>query len=565
MRAARLRGGRPPLPGRARARRPRRCPRGAVPGAGRARAGRLPRRRPARLRGAAVAAAASAAAPPGARSCWPRPRSSSRRCPTRPSNAVAEQLCEEALAGLGTAGGGPARPAARATQPPRVLRRRAGARRRPERGGARPGPRLRGRPRAGGGAARPAGGLPGTGRPGRAAAELATEMIALARRTGVPAPPCGASCGGSTRWSRADGSRAPPRSSRACGSPSTGSGARSARGISTGSPRASPRRRDATSRPRRPPPRGGSTRMRPVEPAPASGAYFALQFALARHVGVRPEAQRFLDQDFDPPPRFRTQLRIARASLLLAAGRPDEAAASYRRAGPLATWSLPVFFVVSVQASAAALCGELGRDDDLAVLLEGLETVAWRFRRGHRGVLPRSRRADPRPRCPGPRTVRRRGRRPRRPRWRRPTAPGRPGSSPRRSTTSRSRCTGAARPGDHDRAAVAARDADRLARALGMAAWVDRTTALAARLRPARRHDLSPREAEVAALVAEGLTNRQIASRLVISERTARTTCSTSSPSSVSPPAAVWPPASCVTGLRSGLRGSPDVRCARRP
>ena len=33
---------------------------------------------------------------------------------------------------------------------------------------------------------------------------------------------------------------------------------------------------------------------------------------------------------------------------------------------------------------------------------------------------------------------------------------------------------------------------------------------------------LSPREVEVAKLVAEGLTNRQIADRLVISERTAQ-------------------------------------------
>ena len=38
-------------------------------------------------------------------------------------------------------------------------------------------------------------------------------------------------------------------------------------------------------------------------------------------------------------------------------------------------------------------------------------------------------------------------------------------------------------------------------------------------MRPAA---LSPREAELARLVAEGLTNRQIAERLVISERTAQ-------------------------------------------
>jgi DNA-binding NarL/FixJ family response regulator len=37
-----------------------------------------------------------------------------------------------------------------------------------------------------------------------------------------------------------------------------------------------------------------------------------------------------------------------------------------------------------------------------------------------------------------------------------------------------------------------------------------------------RARELSPREAEVASLVAEGLTNRQIAERLVISERTAQ-------------------------------------------
>ena len=59
------------------------------------------------------------------------------------------------------------------------------------------------------------------------------------------------------------------------------------------------------------------------------------------------------------------------------------------------------------------------------------------------------------------------------------------------------------------------------ASALGMRPWVDRIDReLGA---PAAQHaPLSPREAEVAALVADGLTNRQIAERLYLSERTAQ-------------------------------------------
>jgi ATP/maltotriose-dependent transcriptional regulator MalT len=66
-------------------------------------------------------------------------------------------------------------------------------------------------------------------------------------------------------------------------------------------------------------------------------------------------------------------------------------------------------------------------------------------------------------------------------------------------------------PGDRDRALSAARDAHRLAKALGMAAYVERTGALVAHLGgDVKSAALSAREAEVAKLVAEGLTNRQI-------------------------------------------------------
>ena len=55
-----------------------------------------------------------------------------------------------------------------------------------------------------------------------------------------------------------------------------------------------------------------------------------------------------------------------------------------------------------------------------------------------------------------------------------------------------------------------------------MTAYVDRTRALVVHLsRAGQATGLSARESEVAKLVAEGLTNRQIAERLVVSERTA--------------------------------------------
>ncbi len=78
----------------------------------------------------------------------------------------------------------------------------------------------------------------------------------------------------------------------------------------------------------------------------------------------------------------------------------------------------------------------------------------------------------------------------------------------------------AERADDRKEAKQLAEQAARLIRSLGMSPYAEQLPGLFNRLDD--EGELSPREAEVAALVAEGLTNRQIAERLVISERTAQ-------------------------------------------
>jgi hypothetical protein len=52
--------------------------------------------------------------------------------------------------------------------------------------------------------------------------------------------------------------------------------------------------------------RRGFERMGPVEPGPASGAYFSLLCALAGHVGPGEDAAPFVERAFVPLPLFRT-------------------------------------------------------------------------------------------------------------------------------------------------------------------------------------------------------------------------------------------------------------------
>ncbi|NUR99997.1 MAG: helix-turn-helix transcriptional regulator, partial [Kribbellaceae bacterium] len=74
-----------------------------------------------------------------------------------------------------------------------------------------------------------------------------------------------------------------------------------------------------------------------------------------------------------------------------------------------------------------------------------------------------------------------------------------------------------AKAGDPARAGALAAATLPLAKTLGMTPWGERLGKLAAAGDP-----LSPREREVAELVAAGASNREIATRLVISERTAQ-------------------------------------------
>ena len=266
--------------------------------------------------------------------------------------------------------------------------------------------------------------------------------------------------------------------------------------------------------------RRGFERMRAVEPRPARGAYFALQCALVSHVGMSDEATEFVRRPVDPLPRFNTMGPILRSFMLLCAGLPDEAAGSYQQAGALETWSLPAFFILhGYVCGALAACG-LGRHDDLAALLERLEPfrgehagseaaymgpVELTLGRGAAALGHLDRAID-----------------------HLATAGHQAEGAGARGFVAEARYHLAAalvarnEPGDSDRALAAAHDADHLARALGMSAYIERTGALVAHLGARRPGALSPREVEVAKLVAEGLTNRQIAERLVISERTAQ-------------------------------------------
>ena len=266
----------------------------------------------------------------------------------------------------------------------------------------------------------------------------------------------------------------------------------------------------------------GFLRLRGVEPGSAAGAFFALQCALVGHVGITESAEEIVQRPIPPAPRFRTIGPLSRAVVLLAADRRDEAAVSYQEAGPLDSWKLPAFFVLPGYVYGVLAAIGVARLDEVAVLVDRLDGYRGEHAVGE-GVsylgpvdlaLGRGAAALGRLDAAVDHLA---------------SAVEQADRAGARGFAAEARYHLAAvlvardRPEDLDRAASLAAVADRQARALGMAAYVERTAALVTHLRGGQKPSaLTSRELEVATLVAEGLTNRQIADRLVISERTAQ-------------------------------------------
>ncbi len=242
--------------------------------------------------------------------------------------------------------------------------------------------------------------------------------------------------------------------------------------------------------------------MSPWEPMPAKGVWLALQTAMSMHVSPRPEVVEEIRQPFTSPPRFLTMNPLSRANLLVAAGDLESAEATYLGAGPIESWDLPVFFVVPALVLAVRGAAALGRPADLEALWSRLEGYRGEQAVGTGvgyngpvdlalGIAAKALDRDPEP-------------------W-------------LTSALATSEAAGAAAFVAEARlllaACVGGTEATRLRR-LGTRA----ARSLGAdRLLSAEADDpLTPREREVADLVAEGLTNRQIAERLVLSERTAQ-------------------------------------------
>jgi DNA-binding CsgD family transcriptional regulator/tetratricopeptide (TPR) repeat protein len=213
---------------------------------------------------------------------------------------------------------------------------------------------------------------------------------------------------------------------------------------------------------------------------------------------------------------------VSLAATLASAGRLDAAAATFASLGPPRAWRPPPHVVLLVYALGLESAIALGREDDVAALVERLEPY-----RGHHvacGLVAAS--------FAGPVEM-----------WlgkgerhlgrldaavadledalRRCVASGAAAFAVESRVELAAALIARGEPRDRARVAAMLSDAGADAARLGMPPWAARIAELAS-ARAGRDGALTRREREIADLVAQGLTNRQIAKRLFLSERTAQ-------------------------------------------
>ena len=245
------------------------------------------------------------------------------------------------------------------------------------------------------------------------------------------------------------------------------------------------------------------------------GASVSFRLWLGHHVGHSEDILEPAVWEFGTDPRWALGARLFRAFVLVDCGRTEEAATMYQRCGAPQGWDLPRLAVLPVWAVAARVAAVLGADDDVRYLCGRLERYRGRSVVAGGGATTYL----------GPVEL----------------TLGACASALGDWTTgwqdlrqASTLCREAGTPGfrveadcllaeslhasgDPVAAKAVAKETAPLARTLGMSPWIRRLEQVAGRDDP-----LSPRERQIAALVADGLSNRQIAAQLVISERTAQ-------------------------------------------